>query len=251
MLREGMEDYEYLRRLSDAGDPTLAHAIADALFPHAYETEVAPERLMEARERDRAGSWSSGAARSTRRRRIPRRAPRASWRTRPEAARRGGAARASSRARRPRPVGGAQHAAAAALTLLARERARARVHDTPGSRAGGAAKRDSTRRQNARTSFPKLSFRSIHSWASRARAAGSTASTTGFTAPEATSGRTSFANACVAAIFSSIGRGPGLDADDRAAGAHGKPEIQLRLRAAHRPIDDAPPAASAARFSAA
>jgi uncharacterized protein (TIGR03382 family) len=51
MLREGMEDYEYLRRLSDAGDPTLAHAIADALFPHAYETEVAPERLMEARER--------------------------------------------------------------------------------------------------------------------------------------------------------------------------------------------------------
>ncbi len=51
MLREGLEDYEYLKRLSDAGDPTLAHAIADALFPHAYETEVAPERLMEARER--------------------------------------------------------------------------------------------------------------------------------------------------------------------------------------------------------
>ena len=100
MLREGMEDYEYLRRLSDAGDPTLAHAIADALFPHAYETEVAPERLMEARERIARGSSSSRAACAR-----PagagsrRRAPRASWRTRPEAARRGGAARASSRSR--------------------------------------------------------------------------------------------------------------------------------------------------------
>jgi hypothetical protein len=51
MLREGMEDYEYLKRLSDAGDPALARAVAEALFPHPYATEVAPERLMEARER--------------------------------------------------------------------------------------------------------------------------------------------------------------------------------------------------------
>jgi MYXO-CTERM domain-containing protein len=51
MIREGMEDYEYLKLLSDLGDPTLAHQIADGLFPNAYSTEQSPQDLMSARER--------------------------------------------------------------------------------------------------------------------------------------------------------------------------------------------------------
>jgi uncharacterized protein (TIGR03382 family) len=45
-----MEDYEYLRILADSGDEAFAREVADALFPAAYETEVAPERLLAARE---------------------------------------------------------------------------------------------------------------------------------------------------------------------------------------------------------
>jgi uncharacterized protein (TIGR03382 family) len=51
MIREGMEDYEYLAALAKAGDPDLAMRIATELFPNPYSTEVAPEKLMEARER--------------------------------------------------------------------------------------------------------------------------------------------------------------------------------------------------------
>jgi hypothetical protein len=75
MIREGMEDYEYLRLLSDAGDPALAHAIADGLFPHAYETEKSPADLMAARARiaarivelggGQAGPGSGGGGPST------------------------------------------------------------------------------------------------------------------------------------------------------------------------------------------
>ena len=51
MIREGMEDYEYLRLLSDLGDAALAQEIAAQLFPHAYQAEVSPAALMAARQR--------------------------------------------------------------------------------------------------------------------------------------------------------------------------------------------------------
>jgi uncharacterized protein (TIGR03382 family) len=51
MIREGMEDYEYLKLLSDSGDEALARQIADGLFPNAYSTEQSPAALMAARER--------------------------------------------------------------------------------------------------------------------------------------------------------------------------------------------------------
>jgi hypothetical protein len=51
MIREGMEDYEYLKLLSDLGGEVEAQAIAKALFPRAFQTEVAPADLMAARAR--------------------------------------------------------------------------------------------------------------------------------------------------------------------------------------------------------
>jgi len=51
MIREGMEDYEYLKLLVDAGDGALAREIADGLFPRAYETEQPAAALMAARAR--------------------------------------------------------------------------------------------------------------------------------------------------------------------------------------------------------
>jgi hypothetical protein len=51
MIREGMEDYEYLKLLADAGDPALAQEIAAQLFPHAYQSEASPAALMAARQR--------------------------------------------------------------------------------------------------------------------------------------------------------------------------------------------------------
>jgi len=50
MIREGMEDYEYLKALSDAGDPELAGRIARQLFPTAYSTDIDAGTLMEARQ---------------------------------------------------------------------------------------------------------------------------------------------------------------------------------------------------------
>ncbi len=49
MLREGMEDYEYLKILSDLGGEADARAIAARLFPHAYETEKSADELFAAR----------------------------------------------------------------------------------------------------------------------------------------------------------------------------------------------------------
>jgi uncharacterized protein (TIGR03382 family) len=49
MIREGMEDFEYLKALSDAGDPALAHAIAAQLFPDGL-TEPSAADLLAARE---------------------------------------------------------------------------------------------------------------------------------------------------------------------------------------------------------
>jgi uncharacterized protein (TIGR03382 family) len=51
MIREGMEDYEYLKLLSDLGDEPLAREIADGLFPSASSTEQSPQDLMSARAR--------------------------------------------------------------------------------------------------------------------------------------------------------------------------------------------------------
>jgi Glycoside hydrolase 123, catalytic domain len=50
MIREGMEDFEYLKLLSDVGDPGLAQQIASNLFPHPYSTEQSPAALMAARD---------------------------------------------------------------------------------------------------------------------------------------------------------------------------------------------------------
>jgi hypothetical protein len=48
MIREGMEDYEYLKALSDAGDPQLARDLASALFPNGW-TEPTVDALLAAR----------------------------------------------------------------------------------------------------------------------------------------------------------------------------------------------------------
>jgi len=50
MIREGMEDFEYLRLLAAAGGGAQAKEIARKLFPHPYETEVSADALLAARE---------------------------------------------------------------------------------------------------------------------------------------------------------------------------------------------------------
>ncbi len=50
MIREGMEDYEYLKLLSDLGGADQAQQIARQLFPHAYQSDASPVDLMAARE---------------------------------------------------------------------------------------------------------------------------------------------------------------------------------------------------------
>jgi Domain of unknown function (DUF4091) len=49
MIREGMEDYEYLR-LASQRDPVKAMDVANGLFSTAYLTEVTPQALMNARQ---------------------------------------------------------------------------------------------------------------------------------------------------------------------------------------------------------
>jgi uncharacterized protein (TIGR03382 family) len=49
MIREGMEDYEYMKLLEDAGEGAFARGIVDGLFPHPYSTEVTPDALLAAR----------------------------------------------------------------------------------------------------------------------------------------------------------------------------------------------------------
>ncbi len=49
MIREGMQDYEYLKLVSDLGDREGATKIARDLFPNAYSTDVDPGRLASAR----------------------------------------------------------------------------------------------------------------------------------------------------------------------------------------------------------
>jgi hypothetical protein len=49
MIREGMEDFEYLKLLSRLGDEEGAQRIALELFPHPYRTDVSVDDLMAAR----------------------------------------------------------------------------------------------------------------------------------------------------------------------------------------------------------
>jgi hypothetical protein len=51
MIREGQEDYEYLKLLSDAGDPTMADAEAAGLSPDAYTNMTDPASIDAARHR--------------------------------------------------------------------------------------------------------------------------------------------------------------------------------------------------------
>jgi MYXO-CTERM domain-containing protein len=70
LIRDGMEDYEYLALLARSGGEAEARAIAAALFPHPYETAASPEALLAAREalarkiiaRVAPGSGSGGGA---------------------------------------------------------------------------------------------------------------------------------------------------------------------------------------------
>ncbi len=45
MIREGMEDYEYLKALADAGDPAMADAMAAKLSPTAYQNAKDPAAI--------------------------------------------------------------------------------------------------------------------------------------------------------------------------------------------------------------
>jgi hypothetical protein len=51
LIRDGLEDYEYLKLLSDLGDAGLAREIANGLFATASSTEQPPQALLAARER--------------------------------------------------------------------------------------------------------------------------------------------------------------------------------------------------------
>jgi hypothetical protein len=50
MIREGFEDYEYLKLVSDLGDPGFARQIGQALFPNVYSSVQPPASLYAARE---------------------------------------------------------------------------------------------------------------------------------------------------------------------------------------------------------
>jgi hypothetical protein len=50
MIREGMEDYEYLKRLADLGDRAFATSVARDLFPTPYESRQPVEKVRAARD---------------------------------------------------------------------------------------------------------------------------------------------------------------------------------------------------------
>ncbi|HET9599269.1 MAG TPA: glycoside hydrolase domain-containing protein [Anaeromyxobacteraceae bacterium] len=50
MIREGLEDFEYLKLLADVGGAEDAKAIAAKLFPHPWQSDVKAADLMAARE---------------------------------------------------------------------------------------------------------------------------------------------------------------------------------------------------------
>ena len=51
LIREGMEDYEYLKALADAGDPTMADTEAAGLSPKAYQNMSDAAQIDNARHR--------------------------------------------------------------------------------------------------------------------------------------------------------------------------------------------------------
>jgi MYXO-CTERM domain-containing protein len=51
MIREGQEDYEYLKALADAGDPEMADREAAALAPGPQHNETDPGKIDAARQR--------------------------------------------------------------------------------------------------------------------------------------------------------------------------------------------------------
>src|SRR5262249_9266267 len=51
MIREGMEDYEYLKLLADSGDVAMADAEAAALSPHSWQNQTDPAAIDAARHR--------------------------------------------------------------------------------------------------------------------------------------------------------------------------------------------------------
>ena len=50
MIREGIEDYEYLTLLAKAGDKALADQAARSVLPTAYQASNEPTELLAARE---------------------------------------------------------------------------------------------------------------------------------------------------------------------------------------------------------
>lgn len=50
MIREGLEDYEYMKMVSDLGDPVFALSIGHALFPDVYASKQSPYAIYNARE---------------------------------------------------------------------------------------------------------------------------------------------------------------------------------------------------------
>ena len=49
LIRDGQEDYEYLKLVSDGGDPAFARSVATTLFPSTYQTDIDPANIAAAR----------------------------------------------------------------------------------------------------------------------------------------------------------------------------------------------------------
>jgi hypothetical protein len=50
MIREGFEDYEYMKLVSDLGDPNFAQQTGQTLLPNIYQSAAAPDAFYAARE---------------------------------------------------------------------------------------------------------------------------------------------------------------------------------------------------------
>src|SRR5262249_12332512 len=50
MIRKGFEDYEYMKLVSDLGDPGFAQQTGQTLFPNIYQSAQSPDAFHSARE---------------------------------------------------------------------------------------------------------------------------------------------------------------------------------------------------------
>ena len=50
MIREGFEDYEYMKLVSDLGDPAFAQSVGHTLYPNVYSSNQTPAAIYNARE---------------------------------------------------------------------------------------------------------------------------------------------------------------------------------------------------------